>query len=183
MAKIDIINFIDSLPDDTKVIDLCNLNLSYIPVLTRFTKLKHLSCASNQLTYLPTLPNNLMYLNCFNNKLVSLPTLPESLIYLNCFDNNLTYFPNFPDKLIGLFCFDNPITPVLYCYDLNVTKQKVKRLNSFRYLYYCLKFKKRFRKFLWEKVREPKIMKQYHPSYLEDHLNENGDLDDFLEKW
>jgi hypothetical protein len=35
---------------------------------------------------------------------------------------------------------------------------------------------------LWEKVREPKIMKKYHPDHL-NSLQENEDLETFIEKW
>jgi hypothetical protein len=50
-------------------------------------------------------------------------------------------------------------------------------------LYHCLKLKKPLRKWLWELVREPNIIKKYHPSYLIENLNEKDDLDEFLEKW
>jgi hypothetical protein len=33
------------------------------------------------------------------------------------------------------------------------------------------------------KVREPKIMKQYHPSYLIENLHEDTDLDEVLNEW
>ena len=42
-----------------------------------------------------------------------------------------------------------------------------------------VKFKKQFRKWLWEKVREPKIMKKYHPNYLIELIEKLGDEDDF----
>ena len=38
-------------------------------------------------------------------------------------------------------------------------KQNIQILNNFRYLYYCLKFKKQLRKWLWEKVKKPNIQK------------------------
>ena len=49
-------------------------------------------------------------------------------------------------------------------------------------IYYSLKFKKQLRKWLWEKVREPKIKKLYNPSYLI-NLKEEDDLDTFLDNW
>ena len=46
-----------------------------------------------------------------------------------------------------------------------------------------VKFKKQLRKWLWEKVREKQIMDKYHPKYLLEHLDENTDLDEFLNIW
>ena len=40
-------DFIDSLPDDTTTIDISNKELSVIPDLSRFTKLKQLDCGHN----------------------------------------------------------------------------------------------------------------------------------------
>jgi len=64
---------------------------------------------------------------------------------------------------------------------LDVYKKKIQILNNFRYLYWSLKFKKQLRKWLWEKIREPKIMKENHPSYLFENLTEDTDLDEFLD--
>ena len=43
----------------------------------------------------------------------------------------------------------------------------------------CLQYKKQFKKWLWEKVREPKIKKLYNPIYLIENL---GDEDSKLHK-
>ena len=50
-------------------------------------------------------------------------------------------------------------------------------------VYYSLRIKKQLRKFLWEKVRKKKIMDKYHPKYLLENLQENENLDDFLNNW
>jgi hypothetical protein len=48
-------------------------------------------------------------------------------------------------------------------------------------LFYSLKYKKQFRDWLWLKVREPNIMKQFHPSRLLENLeDEDADLDEAL---
>jgi hypothetical protein len=60
---------------------------------------------------------------------------------------------------------------------LDIVKKNVKILNRFRFRYYCLKFKPRFRHWLWEKVREDKIKKQFHPNALSAFLEEN-EVDD-----
>ena len=66
---------------------------------------------------------------------------------------------------------------------LNNIKTKIQIVNNFCHLYYAIKFKKQFRYLLWEKIREPKIMKKYHPSYLIENLHETTDLDELLNNW
>jgi hypothetical protein len=61
-------------------------------------------------------------------------------------------------------------------------RSQIQTLNNFRHLYWSLKFKRQFKKWLWEKIREPKIMKEYHPSYLFEKLQEDTDLHTFLNK-
>ena len=61
--------------------------------------------------------------------------------------------------------------------------QKLKIFNKFRYLYYCLKFKKQFRNWLWVKIREPKIREKYSHNYLVENLHEDTDLDELLDNW
>ena len=247
MSNVDIVSYLNSLPDNTNFIDVSNKGITYLPDLTRFKNLKALSCFHNNLKSLPTLPENLKYLSCFNNKLTYLPYLPENLEILQCDNNELTCLPKLPKKIYQLHCYNNPLTclpdlpqnlkylccynaeltylptlpdnlysltcqnnqiiclpdipenlEILYFWDtpiynliyeitnsnnLVVVKEKIRILNTFRYLYYSLKFKNRFRKLLWEKIREPKIIKKYHPDYLFNHLNEETDLDIFLENW
>jgi uncharacterized protein with von Willebrand factor type A (vWA) domain len=66
---------------------------------------------------------------------------------------------------------------------LFIIVKKLKILYNFRNLYYCLKFKQHFRHLLW-KIREPKIIKKYHPSYLIKFLtDENIDMDVVLDNW
>jgi hypothetical protein len=101
-----------------------------------------------------------------------------------------------------VFCSNN----YLYClpelkyikhidFDFNVIQKTLKKvnndkglsyniniLNNFRFLYYSLKFKSQFKKWLWEKVREPEIMKQFHPDHLNE-LKESDDLEEFLDGW
>ena len=72
-----------------------------------FTNLQHLSCISNLLTNLPTLPNSLVSLDCTNNQLSSLPTLPPTLTTLNCSANQLNNLPTLPAALTTLNCSSN----------------------------------------------------------------------------
>ena len=196
---------IKSLPDLTRFknlekLDCSNNQLSLLPTLSK--KLKTLICDNNQLTCLPTLPQNLEYLFCVDNQLTCLPTLPQNLKELYCNDNQLTSLPTLPKNLKILSCYNNQLTCLptlpqnlqeLYCINnqlhvlpnlpQNQIKQNIKILNNFRYLYYCLKFKKQLRKWLWEKVREPIIKKMYNPVYLVENLGDEDDLDIFLDNW
>ena len=59
-------------------------------------------------------------------------------------------------------------------------------LYNFKFLFYSLKYKQKFRDFLWEKIRRPKIESKYHPSNLQkmmDELSDDDDLTELLENW
>jgi len=91
------------------------------------------------------------------------------------------------EKLERLDCSDNPIyNLILSCYNCPINNMLINKIlkiiNKFHYLYYSLKFKKHFIKWLW-KSREIKIMEKYHPKYLWENLEEKTDLDEFMEKW
>ena len=148
--------------------------------------LKEIGFNNNQLTYLPTLPQNLEKLYCSNNQLTSLPSLPQTLKEIGFNNNQLTSLPTLPQNLEELYCSNNPISEILdnnNSYSLFQIKKKIQTLNNFCHLYYCLQFKKQFRKWLWEKVRESNITKLYNPKYLVDNLNEEDDLDAVLDNW
>ena len=70
----DIERYLNNLPLNTKIIDLSNLNLTFLPDLSRFQELRILICCCNKLNNLPSLGKNknLMELYCFNNKLTKL---------------------------------------------------------------------------------------------------------------
>jgi hypothetical protein len=204
----DIETYLNSLPDDTKHIDLSKRGLTYLPDLSRFKELVILDCSFNKLTSLPHLNEKLDCLICSFNQLTSLPPLNEKLEILDCNNNQLTSLPLLNEKLKMLYCYNNQLTSlphlneklqylefkfnpiynlILSCYDYFPTdnmliNKTLKKINNFRDLYYSLKFKKHFIKWLW-KSKEKKIMEKYHPKYLWENLEEKTDLDEFLEKW
>ncbi len=53
MATFNIEDYLNSLPEDIEVINISEKNLTYIPSLERFRKLKELDCTFNQLISLP----------------------------------------------------------------------------------------------------------------------------------
>jgi len=112
----------------------------------------------------------------------------------------LNYLPILNDKLTTLYFNNNIVFSILYG-DCNVKgfdkinlmnrphniskiiiNGKLNILNTFRFTFYCLKFKKHFKKWLWERVREPKIIAKFHPDYL-NNLNESDDLETFIKDW
>ena len=196
-------NYLRELPPlNNKLTHLyCSDNhLTWLPHLNN--NLTHLNCSSNQLTGLPPLNDNLTHLNCSDNQLTGLPPLNDNLEFLDCYDNQLTELPHLNNKLRILDCQDNQLTELpplnnnlkyLNCFNNNIFNKNIKStmygntniiqtLRNFRNTYYLLKFKKHFKRWLWEKVREPKIMAKFHPSHL-DALEETDDLEVFLEDW
>ena len=157
----------------------CNNNqLTSLPQLNE--KLEYLYCRCNHLTSLPSLNSKLRELTCSANKLTSLPPLNARLEKLLCRHNQLTSLP-YLNKKLKISCENNPmiITGKTRC----EFKKNIEKFNNFRHLYYSLKFKNKFRHWLWSKVMEPKAMKKYHPDYLLENLYETMDLDEFLDKW
>ena len=188
--------YFDSLPDDILTISIAWKEFKFLPDLTRFKNLKTLYCTGNLFTSLPTLPENLEVLYCANNLLTSLPTLPQTLKQLYCDGNCLTSLPTLPKKLIELGCYNNyyltslPTLPqnlIYFCYDhtpiykivnspsMFQIKKNIQILNNFRHLYYSLKFKKQFKKWLWKKKEKNNYkIYIYKPQYLIEDLGDKG---------
>ena len=197
-------NKLTSLPhfnEKLEKIYCCHNQLSSLPLLNE--NLKELYCSHNQLTSLPQFNKKLEQLNCSNNQITSLPHFNEKLEKIYCSYNQLSFLPHLNKKLKILYCRnnklnslpyfneeledlyydDNPIWKIIKNDNLSILKIKIQLLNNFCYLYYCLKFKKKFRDLLWVKIREPKIKERYSHDYLVKHLHEDTDLDEFLNNW
>jgi Leucine-rich repeat (LRR) protein len=142
-----------------------------------------LDVSKNLLTSLPTLNEELAVLYCSHNRLTRLPSMNKKLHTVHCLENKLYSLPDLNDT-INQFCFvHNPIYEIIAMEELPFIKSKIKVLNQFRHLYYCIKLRKQFKSWLWEKVRNPKIMKKYHPRYLIENIEKETNLFEFLEKW
>jgi hypothetical protein len=195
--------YLPRLPKSICILSCLHNKLTSLPKLP--SNLQQLYCSYNPLNSLPTLPENLQYLYCENNKITSLPSLPSNLLHLHitsnklnylsslpsnlqklhCNHNQLTSMPNLPESLKELAFYFNPIWQMrlINTNDLIITKQQIKTLNSFRHLYYSLRYKHKFRNWLWEKVREPNAKKIYNPMYLIENLGDEDDLDTVLDNW
>ena len=91
--------YIDTLPNTTTYIDLFNKGLTFIPSLTRFTKLMEIILDRNSLTHLPELPNGVHTIFCDYNKLESIEGLPDSVRFLYVEYNNITHIHKLPNGL------------------------------------------------------------------------------------
>jgi hypothetical protein len=214
--------YLNSLPSDIDKLNISFGEFTYIPDLSRFTKLRVLECSGNKLTELPSLPEtleqldcsfneltslpplnkNLKLIFCFNNKLTTLPILNENLMVLSCGNNKLTIIPPLNKNLVQLYCinnnivnfkllneklkyfdyYGNPIRNIINSRNITIIKKQNHTLNNFKFLFYSLKYKNKFRYWLWERVRKPKIEKQYSPEMLNRILDnlENSDDEDEL---
>ena len=186
--------YFDSLPDDIETINVSEKGITYLPSLKRFYKLKNLACNYNKLTALPELPPSLKILYCFNNQLTVLPELNPSLQILHCSNNQLTELPELNPSLQYLSCSNNQL-PQKFNNNLALTSERKNKLNymiqslkRIKFNIMCLKYKKQFRDWLWIKVRQPMIEKQYHYGNLIELLEKIDEDDEetfdiVLESW
>jgi len=87
-------------------------NISDITGIQYFDSLDSLFCGSNNLNFLPPLPNGLYRLDCSDNNLTSLPSLPPFLNYLGCSGNQISALPALPPTLMHLHCGNNLLLAV-----------------------------------------------------------------------
>jgi Leucine-rich repeat (LRR) protein len=177
------LSLLPELNDKLELLICCDNQLTSLPELN--DKLEVLNCAYNQLTSLPKLNENLEALYCYDNQLRSLPQLNKKITKIDCDNNKLTYLPLFNNRLNSrlnfLSCKYNPISEIIDEININKQIKQIHTLNKFRHLFYSLKFKEKIRDWLWLKIREPKIMEQFHPSCFLKNLDE--DSEEISDKW
>lgn len=99
--------------NQVNTLDFSNKNITEIPSLVKYTKLKRLICRNNKLTKIPELPENLKYLDVRNNKIEHIPYLPPSLKIFDCANNRITKIPEYlPPNLKIFICNNNKIKKV-----------------------------------------------------------------------
>lgn len=91
-------------------LEVSNLGISSIEGIGHFDKLKFFDCGSNNLTYLPTLPDSLRKLICYNNSLSVLPILPSGLKHIHAANCNFTTLPILPNGIQTVIFYSNQIT-------------------------------------------------------------------------
>ena len=107
--KFNVEEYINSLKDDVKVIDVSQKGINYLPNLSRFTCLEKLKCSDNYLSELPPLNDSLLELHCSCNKLKKIPPLNANLKILLCSYNELEELPDFTSNLEMVCCINNRI--------------------------------------------------------------------------
>ena len=164
------------LPSNIFELKCCDNLLVSLPPLDKLTNLTILNCGYNQLTSFSShLPEKLSILYCRNNALTYLPPLKKAYV-LDCVNNQLHYLPDL-SRVKTLEWHFNPLYPYLFRIITANTKKNINLMFRLRTLFYTMKCKKRLTKFLWEKVRRPKIEAFYHPDKLV-ALLQNIDNDD-----
>lgn len=198
-------NNLKTIPKINNLVNLkCyNNKIEYIPQLDN---LKYLFCQYNKLEYLPKL-DSLEILHCSNNKIKCIRRY-NKLIYLDCSCNNIieilpqdklqNYYSKYNDYVIlsdYTKLYENPIYNIINNfrkYDLKnnyhkrfeYIKENLIIIHKFKYLYYLLKYKNKFRNLLWDKIRKPKIEQYYSPNNLIKLIEENSDnYDEALYNW
>jgi len=84
-----------SLPIETTVLDCSCLGLIALPELKHLIHLKELYCYNNNLTHIPTLPQNIKKLYCFKNNLTELDCFEYSIFIeeIYCQNNKIINIP------------------------------------------------------------------------------------------
>src|SRR3972149_8364324 len=90
-------------------LNLSYQNLTQLPDLSLYKKLKQLNCNYNQLTSLQGCPNSVVELYCWNNQLTSLQGCSNSVVELDCSYNRLTSLQGCPNSVVELYCSNNQL--------------------------------------------------------------------------
>lgn len=179
-------------PDTLLILYVNDADLDELPVLP--PSLMKLYCGRNRrLSRLPRIPESLVELQCTQCRIASLPRLPEGLRYLGVADNPIGCMENIPTGLEYRIALDSPlgqvIAPRMSQFDAVLWRQELRRnlqtLNRFRELYYTMKYKRQFWRWMWNKSRIARIERDNHPDRLRERLEEEGEeanLEDVLHR-
>lgn len=185
------------LPKGLHTLEVSNNPLQSLPRLP--ATLRHLDCDETLITELPQLPDGLEILTlCRNHHLTALPVIPDTVHLLYLMDTNVWSMKNIPVNHCHIQMEGTPIYEEILKYtddeddlvDVAVLRARLQTLNRFRELYYALRFKQKFRDFLWMRVRLPRIERANHPDELkrvlrteeeEEESEDDGGLEKVME--
>ena len=199
------IRVVENLPNTISRLNVSYNKIEYIRNLP--IMLKQFNCShNNELTHLPKLPEMLNKLQCQYCSLVRLPILPYGIGYVDVCDNPIYIMENLPNlcwreddenyyDLIefrytpiynNLFILNIPYNTGFGSSYLEQCRARLHKVNRVRELFYALKFKKRFRDWLWLRVRLPKIERVNHPDLLSKYRlpeYEEDDMEEVMENF
>ena len=168
----------EDLPDGLTNLNCNNAMLERLPALP--ANLIWLNVEGNRLTRIPTLPPTLWDLSVSNNRLVAIPQLNDAIIGVNCGNNNLTSFPVINANLIHISYHNNPIVHLVAIDNHRqgwLPTRQIRAMQRFRTVFYTLKFKAKFRAWLWTTVRERQARERYSPENLNAFLAAHADIE------
>lgn len=168
-----------TLPVSLIALVCCHNRLTSLPAsIAAAMNLRHIDARNNQLTSLPCLPRLLSFLHVSHNRLTHIGSLMN---YTECMSidirgNNITS-PPLMRKNVSMDCANTPLETVfrrLYGKQSVYVADGRNVLCRFREIYYTLKFQRKWRHWLWERVRRPKIEAMYSPEQLQKLLTDNA---------
>ncbi len=189
-----------ALPETVEVVSCMSNHLQQLPVHLP-ASLQTLLCDNNpRLSVLPDLPGNLIRLSVSGCQISRIPRLPDSLTVLDIRDTPVLHMENIPEYLFDPYhMMDN--TPIgewivprlsaealgnLSSFDvLGLYRDNLQKMHRFRELYFALRFKRQFWRWMWNKHRIARIEQAHHPDRLRERLEQEGgeeaDLEDVLQ--
>jgi Leucine-rich repeat (LRR) protein len=188
-------------PDTIEVLSVMSNNLRELPPRLP-ASLQTLLCDGNpRLSVLPEMPGNLVRLSVQQCNISRFPRLPDTLSVLDIRDTPVLHMENIPEYLFDPYhMMDN--TPIgqwieprvsdealrnLSSFDvLGLYRDNLQKLHRFREMYFALRFKRQFWRWMWNKHRIARIERAHHPDRLKERLEQDGgeeaDLEDVLQK-
>lgn len=171
----------------------CNNNkISQLPRFHDDTYLE-LSCSNNPLTKLPAIRNQNTIIRAVDTLLMTVP-IPKDIYALPIAETQRSYGYGQPDYFIDIR--NTPISEILgmcsvYIDDIEDRRDRrvVKRvvnecniLERFQFVYYVQKCRKKLMRFLWKKIRLPKIQYKYRPERLLDIMDQIQQDTEYMEE-
>ena len=148
---------------------ITTLNCKNCPIVdSRLAKtLTHLVTDTDHMNKIRYLPPKLLLMGCTIREIVRFPLIPDSVIFLRILHAD-DYDPQ------------QCIYEIEQHEDIDVLRSKTQIHERFVHLYYSLKYKCKFRNWLWDRVRRPKIERECHPDIIRDIIETKG-MEYFLE--
>lgn len=138
---------IDELPPELEAFIILNNKLKTLPNLP--DTITYLAFGYNYISKINILPKKLKELHCYYNLLIELPNIPQNLKSLQCYGNKLRWLPYIPESVTSFNCHLNEFPELIKTQHNDLAKKIfINKIYIFRNLFYSLKFKNKFIKWL-----------------------------------